>query len=81
MLAGCEVHAEGRRALPVVLDYLSERGLLEADPEHIAVKHGLGCAAVAEAIRAIKAVGPLGVAERSGFERLAIRNNAFPGRA
>jgi RNA polymerase sigma-54 factor len=71
VLAGCEVHAEGRRALPVVLDHLTDRGLLDADPEQIAEAHCLRCTDVAEAIRAIKAVGPLGVAERSVPDLLA----------
>jgi RNA polymerase sigma-54 factor len=63
--AGCEIESRYRRALPVVISHLTGRGLLDCAPESIAVAHGLDLVAVAAAVRAIKAVGPVGVAERS----------------
>jgi len=71
VLAGCEVAVHGRRALPAVLDHLTDRGLLDADPDEIADAHDLDSASVSEAVRAIKAVGPPGIAERSVPELLA----------
>ncbi len=73
VLAGCEVHPEAGRALPAVIDHLTERGLLDSDADEIAVAHNLVQAHVAEAIRAIKAVGPPGVAERSVPDLLAVQ--------
>ncbi len=53
-----------RPALETVLAHLSSRGLLDDDAEAIAVAHGLRPDVVAECIRAIKVVGPPGIAER-----------------
>ena len=65
VLAGCEIRTDCRPALPVVIGHLIERGLLPAPAEEIAAAHGLAPAAVAEAIRALRAAGPPGIAERS----------------
>ncbi|MFK4088238.1 hypothetical protein ACI2LF_29265 [Kribbella sp. NPDC020789] len=61
--AACEVRSDCRAALPVVLAHLTGRGLLDAEPDHIAALHGLAPSVVAEAVRAIKVAGPAGVAE------------------
>ena len=65
VLAGCEIRTDCRPALPVVIGHLTERGLLPAPAEEIAAAHGLAPAAVTEAIRALRAAGPPGIAERS----------------
>jgi RNA polymerase sigma-54 factor len=64
-LAGCEVRAGCRDALAIVIDHLTDRGLLDSDPDEIAAAHRLQPDVVAEALRAIKIVGPVGVAERT----------------
>ena len=64
-LAGCEVRADCRHALAIVIDHLTDRGLLDSDPDEIAAAHRLRPDVVAEALRAIKVVGPVGVAERT----------------
>jgi RNA polymerase sigma-54 factor len=71
--AGCEIRSDCRHALPVVLAHLTERGLLDAEPEEIAAQHGLPVEAVAEAVRAIKAVGPAGIAETSIVDLLHVQ--------
>lgn len=63
--AGAEIRSDCRPALGVVLAHLTERGLLDAEPAEIAGMHGLPTESVAEAIRAIKAAGPPGIAETS----------------
>jgi RNA polymerase sigma-54 factor len=63
--AGWEVRADCRPALPIVIGHLTDRGLLPEPAEEIAAAHGLTPAAVAEAIRALRAAGPPGIAERS----------------
>ncbi len=63
--AACEVRSDCRVALPVVIAHLTGRGLLDAEPDQIATAHGLAPPVVAEAVRAIKAAGPVGVAETS----------------
>jgi RNA polymerase sigma-54 factor len=73
VLAGCEVRADCRRALARVLDHLTDRGLLDANVEEIAAAYGLTSLEVAEAVRAIKSVGPLGIAERSVQDLLAVQ--------
>jgi RNA polymerase sigma-54 factor len=69
--AGCEIRSGARAALPVVLDHLTALGLLDADPDEIAAVHRLPVADVREAIRAVVAAGPVGVASRSVPELLA----------
>jgi RNA polymerase sigma-54 factor len=64
-LAGCEVRTDCRHALAVVIDHLTDRGLLDSEPEEIATAHRLQPEVVAEALRAIKVVGPVGVGERT----------------
>lgn len=61
--AGCEIRSDCRPALAVVIAHLTPRGLLDTEPEEIARLHGLPSAAVAEAVRAVKTVGPPGIAE------------------
>jgi RNA polymerase sigma-54 factor len=63
--AGCEIRSGCRHALPVVIAHLTERGLLDTEPEEIAALHGIPAETVKEAVRAIKAVGPPGIAETS----------------
>ncbi|MFG1817672.1 hypothetical protein ACGFIF_28210 [Kribbella sp. NPDC049174] len=63
--AACEIRSDCRVALPVVIAHLTRRGLLDAEPGEIAASHGLAPDVVAEAVRAIKAAGPVGVAETS----------------
>jgi RNA polymerase sigma-54 factor len=63
--AGCEVRSDCRAVLPIVIAHLTERGLLDAAAGEIAERHGIPAHAVEEAIRAIKVVGPAGVAETS----------------
>jgi len=68
--AGCEIRSDCRDVLPVVIAHLTGRGLLDADPAEIATSHGFPREAVDEAVRAIKTVGPAGVAERSVVDLL-----------
>lgn len=69
--AGCEIRSDCRAALPTVLAHLTPRGLLDAEPAEIARRHGIPAGAVAEAVRAIKAVGPPGIAETTVVALLA----------
>jgi RNA polymerase sigma-54 factor len=71
--AGCEIRSDCREVLPVVIAHLTPRGLLDAEPGEIAAEHGLAPASVAEAVRAIKAVGPPGVAETSVTDLLLVQ--------
>lgn len=68
--AACEIRSDCRVALPVVISHLNGRGLLDAEPEEIATAHDLAPNVVAEAVRAIKAAGPVGVAETSVVDLL-----------
>jgi RNA polymerase sigma-54 factor len=70
-MAGCEIRSSCRAVLPVVIDHLTSRGLLDRDPAEIATLHSLSQDDVEEAVRAIKAVGPAGLAERSLTDLLA----------
>lgn len=70
-IAGCEVSAAARSALPLVIDHLTDRGLLDADPDVIAAAHEIPLGQVLEAVRAIVAVGPVGIAARSVADLLA----------
>lgn len=63
--AACEVRSDCRAALPIVIAHLTGRGLLDAEPEHLAALHDLAPSVVAEVVRAIKVAGPVGVAETS----------------
>ena len=71
VLARCEVDPADRDAVEVVVDHLTGRGLLDADPAQIAADHRLPLARVAAAIRAVRAVGPPGIARRTVGELLA----------
>lgn len=68
---GCEVGDLGRAALPVVLDLLTDRGLLVESAGDIAVSHSLSVEAVLEAIEAVRAAGPIGICERTLGAQLA----------
>ncbi|MFC3737789.1 RNA polymerase factor sigma-54 [Paractinoplanes deccanensis] len=70
-LAGWEIRSDCRAALPVVVGHLTARGLLDDEPESIAAASGLPVAAIEEAIRAVRAAGPPGIAERSVAAMLA----------
>ena len=70
-LAGCEVRADCRHALAIVIDHLTDRGLLDSDPDEIAAAHRLRPGVVVEVLRAIKLVGPVGVAERTVADLLS----------
>ncbi|WP_433158570.1 helix-turn-helix domain-containing protein [Kribbella sp. CA-247076] len=63
--AACEIRSDCRSALPVLIAHLTGRGLLDAEPDRIAAAHDLPADVVVEAVRAIKAAGPVGVAETS----------------
>ena len=71
--AAVEVRPDCRRALELVLAHLTSRGLLDCEPEQIALLHGLSPDQVHEALRAIRAVGPPGIACTSVVELLAIQ--------
>lgn len=64
VVAACEARGDCGRAVDAVVDHLTDRGLLDADVDEVAAMHGLAVGQVAEAVRAVKAVGPLGIAER-----------------
>ncbi|KQQ90780.1 hypothetical protein [Arthrobacter sp. Leaf137] len=63
--AGLEVRSDCRAALGVVIAHLTHRGLLDCSPEDIAVADGLPIGHVHESLRAIRAVGPPGIAATS----------------
>lgn len=70
-LAGCQVASAHRNAVPVVIDHLTARGLLDSEPAQIAADHALPLAAVEAAVQAIREVGPAGIAQRTVSELLA----------
>lgn len=63
--ARLEVRPDCRRALDCVIAHLTQRGILDAEPDEIARLHGLTADDVEEAIRALRAVGPPGIASAS----------------
>lgn len=65
VLAACEIRSGLRQVLDVVLDHLTDRGILDTDEAKIAAAYGFELMDVQEAVRAIKAVGPVGIAERT----------------
>lgn len=75
--AGVEVRPDCRHALDLVLAHLTSRGLLDCEPEQIARQHGLRPDQVHEALRAVRAVGPPGIASTSVVELLAIQAEAL----
>lgn len=75
--AGAEVRPDCRHALELVLAHLTSRGLLDREPEDIAEVHGLGAEQVEEALRAIRAVGPPGIASTTVVELLAVQAEAL----
>lgn len=70
-LAMCEVRTECRPVMALFLNHLTVRGLLDSDAAEIADLHGVPLAHITECIRAVKAVGSVGVAERTVPELLA----------
>jgi len=75
--AGVEVRPDCRHALELVLTHLTTRGLLDCEPAEIAQVHGLRPDQVHEALRAIRAVGPPGIAATSVVEMLAVQAEAL----
>lgn len=75
--AGVEVRPDCREALELVLAHLTSRGVLDCTTEQIARQHGLGPDQVHEVLRAIRAVGPPGIASTSVVELLAIQAQAL----
>lgn len=75
--AGLEVRSDCRRALACVTAHLTQRGILDADPGEIARLHGLTAGDVEEAIRALRAVGPPGIASTSVIALLALQAEAL----
>lgn len=71
--AAVEVRPDCRHALELVLAHLTSRGLLDCEPEQITLLHGVSPDQVHEALRAIRAVGPPGIACTSVVELLAIQ--------
>lgn len=59
--AALEIRSDCRHALAPVLAHLTPRGLLDADPAEIAELHRIEVAAIEEALRALRAVGPPGI--------------------
>jgi RNA polymerase sigma-54 factor len=77
LAAACEIDPAARGALPFVLDHLTPRGLLDTDPDDIAIMHRLAPAHVREAVRAVVAAGPPGVASRTVGDLLAAQAAAL----
>lgn len=75
--AGAEIRSGCRAVLPIVLSHLTERGLLDDEPANIAVQHGLPLGAVTEALRAIRAAGPPGIAETTVTDLLTAQARAL----
>lgn len=75
--AGLEVRSDCRRALSLVVAHLTQRGILDADPDEIARLHELPLDHVHEAIRAIRAAGPPGIASASVTALLSAQAEAL----
>lgn len=69
--AAMEIHSGCRNALEPVIGHLTPRGLLDAGPDDIAELHNLPPEHVREALRALRAVGPPGIAATSIGDLLA----------
>ncbi|WP_314214349.1 hypothetical protein [Pseudarthrobacter equi] len=75
--AGLEIMSDCRHALGQVLAHLTARGLLDCGPGEIAAAEGLDPGPVHEALRAIRAVGPPGIAATSVTELLAAQGEVL----
>lgn len=75
--AGLEVRSDCRDALEYVIAHLTPRGILDADPDEIARFHGFKPDQVQEAIRALRAVGPPGIAATSVIGLLTAQSEAL----
>jgi RNA polymerase sigma-54 factor len=75
--AGLEVRSDCRSALEYVIAHLSPRGILDADPDEIARLHGLRADYVQEAVRALRAVGPPGIASTNVIALLTAQADAL----
>ncbi|MET1087148.1 MAG: hypothetical protein ABWY04_08510 [Arthrobacter sp.] len=75
--AGLEVRSDCRGALEYVIAHLTPRGILDADPDEIARSHTLRPGHVDEAIRALRAVGPPGIASTSVIGLLTAQAEAL----
>ncbi len=71
ILALCEVRTDCRALMSLVLDHLLPRGTLDMSPAEIADLHGVRLADVSECVRAVRQVGPVGIAEISARDLLA----------
>jgi RNA polymerase sigma-54 factor len=69
--ARMEARSDCRQAVGLVVAHLTPRGILDAGPDEIAGLHGVEPGQVREALRAIRAVGPAGIAAASVSELLA----------
>ncbi|MGI5216516.1 hypothetical protein [Nocardia sp. CA-290969] len=70
-LALCEVRPDCRPVMVLVLDHLTDRGLLDSEPAEIAALHGVPLGHVTECLRALRAAGPPGIGERDMASLLA----------
>ena len=75
--AGLEVRSDCRDALEYVIAHLTPRGILDTDPDEIARSHGFTPDQVQEALRALRAVGPPGIAATSVTELLTAQAAAL----
>lgn len=75
--AGLEVRSDCRVALSFVMAHLTQRGILDAVPDVIAQLHGLKDEQVQEALRALRVVGPLGIASTSVSALLVVQAEAL----
>ena len=64
-LARCEARGGGAAVVPLVVAHLTDRGLLDVEPADLAARHRLPLPDVEEAVRAVRAVGPPGIAQRT----------------
>lgn len=75
--ARLEVRSDSRAALELVAAHLTPRGTLDMAAEEISRLHGLPAGQVQEAIRALRAAGPPGIAAASVTELLAAQAEAL----
>lgn len=75
--ARLEVRSDCRTALQQVMAHLTPRGTLDTDPDEISRLHGLETGQVTEAIRALRAAGPPGIATASITDLLAAQAEAL----
>ena len=64
-LARCEARGGGAAVVPLVVAHLTDRGLLDVEPADLAARYRLPLPDVEEAVRAVRAAGPPGIAQRN----------------